>query len=140
MYDLSNTIFCPIGSALTKHPVASQIWTHNSNGNKKRVYFSLILIKKFKVIQVTYRHLSLSNIKLRSKTIIREKLSNPTSPIFTNFSPNLVCCTRREPLVFDAYTIIDPLADFPSVYMTCLRFPGHSIKLHLVSKIKLICT
>ena len=29
MYDLSNTIFCPIGSALTKHPVASQIWTHN---------------------------------------------------------------------------------------------------------------
>ena len=31
LYDLSNTIFCPIGSALTKHLVASQIWTHNSN-------------------------------------------------------------------------------------------------------------
>ena len=30
MYDLSNTIFCPIGSALTKHLVASRIWTHNS--------------------------------------------------------------------------------------------------------------
>ena len=24
VYDLSNTIVCPIGSALTKHPVASQ--------------------------------------------------------------------------------------------------------------------
>ena len=30
VYDLSNTIFCPIGSALMKHRVASQIWTHNS--------------------------------------------------------------------------------------------------------------
>ena len=30
VYDLSNTIFCPIGSALMKPPVASQIWTHNS--------------------------------------------------------------------------------------------------------------
>ena len=30
VYDLSNMIFCPIGSTLTKHPVASQIWTHNS--------------------------------------------------------------------------------------------------------------
>ena len=37
MYDLSNTIFCPIGSALTKHPVASQIWTHNS----KRLAYTL---------------------------------------------------------------------------------------------------
>ena len=27
VYDLSKR---PIGSALTKHPVASQIWTHNS--------------------------------------------------------------------------------------------------------------
>ena len=25
VYDLSNTMFCPIGSALMKHPVASQI-------------------------------------------------------------------------------------------------------------------
>ena len=25
LYDFSNTIFCPIGSALTKHPFASQI-------------------------------------------------------------------------------------------------------------------
>ena len=31
VYDLSNMIFCPIGSALTKHSVASQIWTHNNN-------------------------------------------------------------------------------------------------------------
>ena len=30
VYDLSNRIFCPIGSAQTKHPVGSQIWTHNS--------------------------------------------------------------------------------------------------------------
>ena len=30
MYDLSNTIFCPIGSALKKHPVVSQDWTNNS--------------------------------------------------------------------------------------------------------------
>ena len=41
MYDLSNTIFCPIGSALTKHPVASQIWTHNS----KRLAYTLTALK-----------------------------------------------------------------------------------------------
>ena len=35
VYDLSNTIFCPIGSVLTKHPFVSQIWTHNS---KRLVY------------------------------------------------------------------------------------------------------
>ena len=37
VYDLSNTIFRPIGIALTKHPVASQIWTHNS----KRLAYTL---------------------------------------------------------------------------------------------------
>ena len=37
VYDLSNTILCPICSALTKHPVASQIWTHNS----KRLAYTL---------------------------------------------------------------------------------------------------
>ena len=35
LYDLSNTIFCPIDSALTKQRVASQIWTHN---NKRLAY------------------------------------------------------------------------------------------------------
>ena len=37
VYGLSNTIFCPIGSAFMKHPVASQILTHNS----KRLAYTL---------------------------------------------------------------------------------------------------
>ena len=37
VFDLSNTIFCSIGSALTKNPVASQIWTYNS----KRLAYTL---------------------------------------------------------------------------------------------------
>ena len=37
VYDLSNTIFCPVGSALTKYPVASQIWSRNS----KRLAYTL---------------------------------------------------------------------------------------------------
>ena len=44
MYDLSNMIFCPIGSALTKHPVASQIWTHNSNNDCEILYRHIMMI------------------------------------------------------------------------------------------------
>ena len=46
MYDSSNTIFCLIASALTKHPVASHILTHNS----KRLAYMLtaqLMIKTY---------------------------------------------------------------------------------------------
>ena len=36
--------FCPIGSALTKHPVASQIWTHNSKRLKKLWWYPVYTV------------------------------------------------------------------------------------------------
>ena len=38
MYDLTYTIFCPIGSALAKHLVVAQIWTHNSKWLAYKLY------------------------------------------------------------------------------------------------------
>ena len=54
MYDLSNTIFCPIGSALKKHPVVSQDWTHQLTvSGEIRFHFNLF---RYRTSTCNYQH------------------------------------------------------------------------------------
>ena len=40
--------------------------------------------------------------------------------------------------VSDSRTLINPLADVVSDYISCFEIPGHSIKLHLVNNMKTV--
>ena len=81
-YDLSNTIFCPIGSALTKHPVASQIWTHNVYANR------LIILQKFWHLgPILYQgaHILTQNSKERNHHKFQNRLINRNLDSQTGF-------------------------------------------------------